>query len=98
MIGYETQEIAVDKRSVIDVSLKLSAKKSEEVVVIGYGTAAKRDLTGSVAKVSGSSLASQPNTNPLASLQSKVTGLNIINDATPGSSPRRPYPRYDQFG
>ncbi len=87
MIGYETQEIAVDKRSVIDVSLKLSAKKSEEVVVIGYGTAAKRDLTGSVAKVSGSSLASQPNTNPLASLQAKVTGLNIINDATPGSSP-----------
>ncbi|HNP53589.1 MAG TPA: SusC/RagA family TonB-linked outer membrane protein, partial [Ferruginibacter sp.] len=86
-IGYETKEVAVNNRSVVDVQLNMAIKKSDEVVVIGYGSASKRDLTGSVAKVKGEALALQPNTNPLASLQSKVAGLNIINDATPGSAP-----------
>ncbi len=86
-IGYETQEVQVNGRSVIDVKLNLSFKKSDEVIVIGYGTASKRDLTGSVAKVRGDVIAAQPNTNPLASLQSKVSGLSIINNAIPGSTP-----------
>lgn len=86
-IGYETKEVAVNNRSVVDVQLNVAIKKSDEVVVIGYGSASKRDLTGSVAKVKGDVLALQPNTNPLASLQSRVSGLNIINDATPGSTP-----------
>ncbi len=86
-IGYDIQEVKVDGRSVIDVKLSLSAKKSEEVVVIGYGSASKRDLTGSVSKVKGSEIAYQPNTNALSSLQAKVAGLSIINDGTPGSNP-----------
>lgn len=86
-IGYESQEVRVNGRSVIDVRLVLSVRKSDEVVVIGYGTASRRDLTGSVAKVRGDVLAAQPNTNPLASLQSKVSGLTIINTAIPGSAP-----------
>jgi TonB-linked SusC/RagA family outer membrane protein len=59
----------------------------EEVVVIGYGTANKRDLTGSIAKVRGDVIAAQPNTNPLSSLQSKVAGLSIVNNAIPGAAP-----------
>lgn len=86
-IGYESQEVAVAGKANISVTLELSAKKIDEVVVIGYGTATKRDLTGSIVKVKGEELASQPNTNPLASLQSKVAGLNIINSAIPGSTP-----------
>ena len=86
-IGYETQEVKVNGRSVIDIKMVLSNRKADEVVVIGYGTAAKRDLTGSIAKVSGASIAAQPNTNPLASLQSKVSGLSIVNNADPGSTP-----------
>ncbi|WP_299176768.1 SusC/RagA family TonB-linked outer membrane protein, partial [uncultured Chryseobacterium sp.] len=51
----------------------------EEVVMIGYGTAKKRDLTGSIAKVNGSEVANKPNTNPVSSLQGKVAGLSIVN-------------------
>lgn len=86
-IGYETQEVKVGSRSVIDIRLLPSVKKSEEVVVIGYGTASKRDLTGSIAKVKGEALAAQPNSNALSSLQNKVAGLSIVNSAIPGSTP-----------
>lgn len=54
-------------------------QKIEEVVMIGYGTAKKRDLTGSIAKVNGSEVANKPNTNPVSSLQGKVAGLSIVN-------------------
>lgn len=86
-IGYEPQEVKVNGRSVIDIKLQLSFKKADEVVVIGYGTAAKRDLTGSVAKIKGAELAAQPNANPISSLQAKVAGLQIVNSAVPGSTP-----------
>ncbi len=86
-IGYEIIEVKVNGRSVIDINLKPSIKKADEVVVIGYGQASKRDLTGSVTKVKGDVLAAQPNTNPLSSLQSKVAGLSIVNDAVPGTAP-----------
>lgn len=86
-VGYETQEMVVAGKANFSVTLIQSARKIDEVVVIGYGTASKRDLTGSIVKIKGDELASQPNTNPLASLQSKVAGLNIINSAIPGSAP-----------
>lgn len=86
-VGYETVEVSVAGKSSISVSLQLSEKKIDEVVVIGYGSASKRDLTGSISKVKGEVIASQPNSNPLASLQSKVAGLSIVNSAIPGSTP-----------
>lgn len=86
-VGYESQEISVAGKSSLSVSLVVSEKVQDAVVVIGYGTAQKRDLTGSIAKVKGDILASQPNTNPLASLQSRVAGLSIVNTAEPGSAP-----------
>ena len=86
-IGYETQEVKVGGRSVIDIRLLPSVKKSEEVVVIGYGTASKRDLTGSITKVKGETIASQPNSNALSSLQNKVAGVSILNSAIPGTAP-----------
>jgi TonB-linked SusC/RagA family outer membrane protein len=86
-IGYEPVAVKVSGRSVIDVNLTLTTKKVDEVVVIGYGTASKRDLTGSVSKVKGDVIATMPNTNPLASLQAKVAGLSIVNNAVPASSP-----------
>ncbi|HQY12248.1 MAG TPA: SusC/RagA family TonB-linked outer membrane protein, partial [Ferruginibacter sp.] len=86
-IGYESQEVKVNNRSVIDIRLVPSVKKSEEVVVIGYGTASRRDLTGSITKVKGDEIAAQPNSNPISSLQNKVAGLSIVNSAVPGSTP-----------
>ncbi|MBL0356441.1 MAG: TonB-dependent receptor [Chitinophagaceae bacterium] len=86
-VGYLTQEVAVGGRTEINVVLQIAAKDINEVVVIGYGQASKRDLTGSIAKVSGKDVADKPNTNPVASLQGRVAGLSIVNNGTPGAEP-----------
>ena len=87
-VGFETQEIPINSRTSIDVSMKESTGRSmDEVVVIGYGTASKRDLTGSIVKIQGKEVADKPNTNPVASLQGKVAGLSVVNSGTPGREP-----------
>lgn len=86
-VGYESIEVSVSGKTTVDVSLKKSEKVQDEVVVIGYGTAVKRDLTGSIVKISGKEIADKPNTNPIASLQGKVAGLSIVNNGTPGQAP-----------
>ncbi|MDB5250239.1 MAG: TonB-dependent receptor, partial [Segetibacter sp.] len=86
-VGYTNQEIKVGGKSDISVSLVSANRELEQVVVIGYGTASKRDLTGSIVKVSGKDVADKPNANPVASLQGKVAGLSIVNSGTPGRSP-----------
>lgn len=87
-VGYTPQEVTVGSRTAISLSLAPSAgSKLNEVVVIGYGTAAKRDLTGSITKIAGKDVADKPNTNPVASLQGKVAGLSVVNSGTPGQEP-----------
>ena len=86
-LGYEPTEVKVNNKSIIDIKLKLVIAKADEVVVIGYGTASKRDLTGSIVKIAGKEIADKPNTNPIASLQSKVAGLSVVNNGTPGAAP-----------
>ena len=86
-VGYDEQEIALAGRTDINVALATSTKVMDQVVVIGYGTASKRDLTGSIVKVSGKEVADKPNTNPVASLQGKVAGLSVVNSGTPGQEP-----------
>lgn len=86
-VGYETFEVAVAGKSTVNASLQLSSKKIDEVVVIGYGQASKRDLTGSIVKIAGKEVQDKPNTNPIASLQGKVAGLSVVNNGTPGRAP-----------
>jgi TonB-linked SusC/RagA family outer membrane protein len=86
-VGYVSQEITVAGKSSINVSLVASTQKMDEVVVIGYGTANKRDLTGSITKVLGKDIADKPNTNPVSSLQGKVAGLSVVNNGVPGQTP-----------
>ncbi|MDQ3276957.1 MAG: carboxypeptidase-like regulatory domain-containing protein, partial [Bacteroidota bacterium] len=87
-VGYGTIEQAVGNNTTINLSLAPSAQANlNEIVVIGYGTAAKRDLTGSITKVSGKEVQDRPNTNPVASLQGKVAGLSVVNSGTPGQEP-----------
>ncbi|MBI1344327.1 MAG: SusC/RagA family TonB-linked outer membrane protein [Terrimonas sp.] len=86
-VGYEDYEVSVAGKTNISVTLSLSVKIQDAVVVIGYGTANKRDLTGSIVKIAGKDIADKPNTNPVASLQGKVAGLYIVNNGTPGQAP-----------
>src|SRR5256714_5699825 len=86
-VGFDSKEITVGKSTTLNVTLQASSRSMDQVVVIGYGTASKRDLTGSIVKVSGKEVADKPNSNPVASLQGKVSGLYVVNNATPGAEP-----------
>ncbi|WP_395626280.1 SusC/RagA family TonB-linked outer membrane protein [Daejeonella sp.] len=86
-LGFTTQEILVNGRTTINVKLSPSTNELDQVVVIGYGSQKKRDLTGSISSVRGEDIEKSPNTNPVSSLQGKVAGLTIVNSGTPGASP-----------
>lgn len=83
-IGMEAQEIAVRGRSYINVVLKESEKQLDEIVVVGYGTQKKVNLTGAVASVNAEKLSTRPATNVMNTLQGAVPGVTII--ARPGGS------------
>ena len=78
-IGMNTVEEQVNGRSTINVILSEDVQLLDELVVIGYGTARKRDLTGSIASIKAADFADRPSTNPLASLQGKVSGAQVVN-------------------
>ena len=86
-IGYATQEVAVGGRTLLNVTLAADTKTLNEVVVVGYGTQKKRDLTGAVARVEGKEIVDQPVQTPTQAMQGKVAGVQITNDATPNSQP-----------
>lgn len=76
-IGMKTQEIAVNGRTRIDLTLVDDAQALDEVVVIGYGTVQKRDLTGSVASVSAKQLAAVPVSSAVEAMTGKLPGVSI---------------------
>jgi TonB-linked SusC/RagA family outer membrane protein len=86
-IGYITQEVPVGNRSTVDVSLSEDVKQLEEVVVVGYGTQKKSDLTGAVASVSGDRLRNTLTANVDQALQGRVPGVQVTqNSGRPGSA------------
>ena len=84
-IGYEQQEIQVANRRTIDVILSPSVSQLDEVVVVGYGTVRKSDITGSVGSVDGDELNTVAQTSVDQALQGRVAGVRITQtDAEPG--------------
>jgi TonB-linked SusC/RagA family outer membrane protein len=87
-VGYNAQEIIVGNQTAIQVTMvSVAGGGLNDVVVIGYGTASKRDLTGSIVKISGKEVVDRPNPNPVASLQGKVAGMSVVNSGQPGQEP-----------
>ncbi|WBA40911.1 SusC/RagA family TonB-linked outer membrane protein [Hymenobacter canadensis] len=87
-IGYTSQEVAVGGRTTVDVNLAPDATALSEVVVVGYGTQRKTDLTGAVARVESAEIVNQPVQTPTQALQGKTSGVQIISDGAPNSQPR----------
>lgn len=87
-VGMTSQEITVGSRSQINVALESDQATLDEVVVIGYGTARQKDLTGSVAIVNMNQLKAQPTASAVEALQGKATGVQIISDGAPGATPQ----------
>ncbi|MDR0811948.1 MAG: TonB-dependent receptor [Paludibacter sp.] len=86
-IGMKTQEVKVNSRSRIDVTLEEDAIGLEEVVAIGYGTVKKRDLTGAVSSVKARDITLAPVINPIEAMQGRVAGLDIArNDGRAGAN------------
>ena len=86
-IGYLTQEITVGNQTHFNVLLKEDAQNLDEVIVIGYGTAKKSDLTGAVTRADMGALEKSPNVNVLQGLKGVVPGLNIGIATKAGDSP-----------
>lgn len=85
-IGYKTQEVAVNKRSNIQIVLTEDSKALEEIVVIGYGTARRSDVTGSIASVNSEKLNEVPSTNITYALQNRVAGVDMTQTSSqPGA-------------
>lgn len=76
-VGYESQEIKVGDKTTINLSLASAASSLENIVVIGYGTVKKRDLTGAVVSLKGDEVKKVPAGNVMESVQGKVAGVDI---------------------
>ncbi|GGZ13412.1 SusC/RagA family TonB-linked outer membrane protein [Echinicola pacifica] len=88
-VGYEPQQVEVGNRSEIHVILEFDTQSLEEVVVIGYGTARRKDISGAVGTIDleDSPVSLSPNTNALQSLQGSMPGINVGTQASPGTNP-----------
>ncbi len=88
-VGYITQEVSINNQANIYIVLVNANSELNEVVVIGYGTAKRKDLTGSVQSVSGKRLVDKPVTNLGQALENKVSGVQVISNGAgvPGGQP-----------
>lgn len=86
-VGYKSQKISVNNQSVFDITLQLDVQSLEEVVVIGYGSVKKSDLTGSVSSVKSADLTAFPVLSASQALQGRAAGLQISsnNGGEPGA-------------
>jgi len=87
-IGFDQQEISIKNRTVVSVSLAPNKSSLNEVVVVGYGTQKRKDVTGSVVSVKGDAFKNQPITNVTEALQGRAAGVEVIkNSGAPDAQP-----------
>lgn len=86
-IGFKEQMIPVQGRSRIDVVMDSDAQMLEETIVVGYGTQKSKDLTAPIVNIKGEELSRNLSPNPLAAVQGRVAGVQVIGSGVPGSSP-----------
>lgn len=85
-VGYTLQKVPVAGRSVLDIQLEVDLRKLEEVVVVGYGTQKKSDITGAISSISTKALKEVPVTNVPQMLQGRVAGVYVLNTSNkPGA-------------
>ncbi|RNI31624.1 SusC/RagA family TonB-linked outer membrane protein [Rufibacter latericius] len=87
-IGYVDQTVAVNGRTSINIQLAPASTELAQVVVVGYGTQQKRDVTGSISSVKSVEFERQSSQNPVSSIQGKVAGVQVTNSGAPGAAPQ----------
>ena len=86
-LGFKAGEFTVDNKNEYAITLQEDAAQLSEVVVIGYGTQKKEDLTGAISIVKSEDITKTPSGQAMQALQGKVAGLQVVNSGGPGSSP-----------
>lgn len=76
-VGYETQEVPIQQRQQLDVTLAVAVSDLDEVVVVGYGTMRKRDLTGAVSQLNAAKIQNEAPTQLTDALRGNIAGLNV---------------------
>ena len=85
-IGLKSQRVTIDNRKTIDITMVTEANSLDEIVVVGYGTQKKVNLTGAVTTVSGNDLVKRPVVNPTSMLQGTMPGVKVVQSSgEPGS-------------
>lgn len=85
-VGLTTQEVAVNNRSTVDVSMSNNGTALQDVVVVGYGVQQKKSLTGAVATVKEEQLRAIPTGDPASRLQGRAAGVTVTNNNAPGAA------------
>ncbi|MFT3824369.1 MAG: TonB-dependent receptor [Chitinophagaceae bacterium] len=80
-VGYESQQVSIKDVTTVTVQLQLSKTSLDAIVVVGYGTQKKKDLTGAVASVKGDDIKSLPVTNVQEALQGRMAGVEVIKSS-----------------
>ncbi len=87
-VGYTIQEVSIGSKTTIEITLASPSQTLSDLVVVGYGTARKKDLTGSVSSISSKDFNQGPITNPLQQIGGRAAGVNVSQTGSePGSSP-----------
>ncbi|MER3375153.1 MAG: TonB-dependent receptor [Allomuricauda sp.] len=86
-LGYESQIIQVRNRTEINLKLQPSTSQLDEIVVIGYGTTTKKDLTGAVSTISAEEITQPPVSGLEQAIQGRVAGLTVVQNGAPGGTP-----------
>ncbi len=86
-LGFKTVSITVGSQTTIDVAMETDVESLNEIVVVGYGTQRKVDLTGAISTVKSEDIERTPNSNVMQSLQGKVPGVQVVSTGSPGDSP-----------
>lgn len=87
VVGYTPQEIPVNGRSSISISMTPVSGSMNEVVVVGYGTQRRANITGAISNVNGKTIAELPVPSIAQALQGRVAGVNVTNNGSPGTEP-----------
>lgn len=86
-VGYETMEFSVAGRTDFNLVLRQAIKSQDQIVVIGYGSARKKDLTGASVSIKGAEIANIPVLTATQAIQGKAAGVQVVNSGAPGSAP-----------
>jgi TonB-linked SusC/RagA family outer membrane protein len=86
-VGFNPQEIAVNNRTTINVSLEENSTALEDVVVVGYGTQSRAAVTGAISSIDSDEIASLPVATADQALQGRAAGVSVVNSGSPGVAP-----------